>query len=106
MRVTKNNTYLRRHGSGYAVHIEMPDKSRNFLHCESMPLEKAIELRDNIIDQEIVAEIIKIRKHPKYPKYYRIVIPAETARIKTIFHSRALNLNDVIAERTLLVTEE
>lgn len=102
MKLTPKNLYIREHGLGYSVHIEMPDGSRNFLHNEPMKLEKAIMvMHDFDGDTELNESNTFIIEETKY---YRITVKLEDGRgEEQFFHSRKLNLNDVVEEYTMLI---
>lgn len=104
MRLTKKNTYIAKHEDGYSIFIEIPDGSRNYLHCKKTDLESAIIIQDLLFDTTIEESNLEIIVDESY---YRL-----HAKIKNInedvtkFHSRKLNLNDVLNERQLLLDVE
>lgn len=106
MNISFNNTYIAKHENRFAVHIEMPDGSRNFLHCKIMDLESAIITRELIDGQSIDQMNLQIKKHTKYPKYYQLIASLKCNEEIEEFHSRALNINDVVFERMRLTQEE
>lgn len=107
MDITLSNTYIKKDGMEYIVCIEMPDGSRNFLHNEKRDLESAIITREIIDGMILTEDMVDIRTHDKYLRYYQVIVMITVNDEPEIFHSRALNLNDVISERyNLLVGDD
>lgn len=106
MNINFSNTYISKHENKFAVHIEMPDGSRNYLHCKIMDLESAIVTRELIDGQSIDHMSLLIKKHVKYPKYYQLIANLNCNDEVEEFHSRALNVNDAVSERMRLIQEE
>jgi len=104
MELNVGNTFITKHGKFYTVNIQMPDGSRNFLHHKELGLESALIVRELVEECSIDHMNLNIIEEDKY---YRLV-----ANIKDCngdehrFHSRKLNLNDVVYERMQLLTAE
>lgn len=101
MQLNEKNLYIKEHKDGYIVCIEMPDSSRNYLHCEPVKdLSEAIWIMQDF-DGSMELEDAEVNKDGEY---YRINIVLTDGRNKPqLFHSRKLNLNDAIFERRLLL---
>ena len=94
----------------YELRIEYPDKSRNFLHWDdegrTQDLNELINTKTTILsfDNEINEETCRAIDDGTY---YRIeapiTIPTYKSGIEVTFHSRKLNLNDVVSERIYLL---
>ncbi len=102
MKLNSKNLYIQEHGGEYSVHIEMPDGSRNYLHNSPTDIEHAIMIMHDFDgDVELGYHNTKIVSNGTY---YRInVILYDGRDEEQIFHSRQLNLQDVIYEYSLLV---
>ena len=97
MKLTPANLYITKH-NGYCVNIQMPDDSRNFLHNEPVKsLIDAIFIMGSIDgDTEINHSNTIISEDGDY---FRIKIELTDGQGNPqIFHSRKLNLNDVVYE--------
>ena len=104
MKLTQANTYLTAHHGKFAVNIQMPDGSRNHLHSRAMDLQSAIATRDLIEDQDIDHVNLLVRPDGSY---FRLIAIMKINDDLEEFHSRKLNLNDVIYERAaLLITDD
>lgn len=103
MKLDSGNTYIAKHGDGYSINIVMPDGSRNYLHNTQIDLMSAIVIREIIEDQCIDHMNLLIREERGY---YRLVAVLKFNEDVVEFHSRLLNLNDVVYERMQLLTEE
>ncbi|MGI0057333.1 MAG: hypothetical protein ACREAK_08170 [Nitrosarchaeum sp.] len=101
MKISLSNTYIIAHGGGFTVNIEMPDGSRNYLHSEPFDLDSAIITRELIEEQDIDHMNLLIRVELGY---YRLVAVLKNNDESVEFHSRKLNLNDVVYERMQLLT--
>jgi|APSaa5957512535_1039671.scaffolds.fasta_scaffold79876_2 hypothetical protein len=85
----------------FALKIMMPDGSDNFLHSEGYSLESILIIRSLLLEQEIYEQQIEIKESSEY---FRINSHIEDINDETyFFHSRILNLNDVIFERDQLI---
>ena len=100
MKLTVSNTYITAHRGGFVVNIQMPDGSRNYLHCKQMDLESAIVTRELIEEQDIDHMNIIIRPDGSY---FRLIAIIKINDDVEEFHSRKLNLNDVVYERMALL---
>lgn len=87
----------------FTVRIYMPDGSRNYVHSKDMDLESAIITRELIIDQSIDHVNIVVRRDGDY---YRLVVVLKLNDDTEEFHSRKLNLNDVVFERNQLIISD
>lgn len=100
MKLDSTNLYLKQDGDGYKVCIEMPDKSRNYLHNEVHDLEEAIWIMGDFDGQYEIEEVFVVEDDT----YFRLELRLTDGRGKPqVFHSRKLNLNDAIYERGLLL---
>ena len=108
MKLTKQNMYIKQHGSAtqFVLWIEMPDNSRNYLHTSPMALSECVHLMDDLIDYTIENDC----NEPYFMMdegYYRLHFTVPAAILSTDsdidFHSRKLNLNDIVAERRMLL---
>ncbi len=106
MKITIANTYIQQYKTGYSIHIQMPDGSRNYLHSQPFELQTALELRDEFVDQYLIRKE-SIHVIPD-GKYFRLQFHLGGGKVQEVpFHSRKLNLNDAIYERMqLLISEE
>lgn len=101
MQLTISNLKVFKHGDDYALKLMMPDGSDNYLHTETNDLESILINRSLLLEQEIDETQIKIKETDKY---YRLYLNLQDVNGELhIFHSRKLNLNDVIFERDLLL---
>jgi len=103
MKLTDSNVYIVAHGGQYTVNIQMPDGSRNYLHSKQMDLDSAIITKELIDEQDIDHMSIIIRNDGQY---YRLVAVIKCNDEVEEFHSRKLNLNDVIYERMQILVAE
>ena len=88
---------------GFTIRIMMPDGSGNYLHTGRHDLESILVIRSLILDQEIYEQQISIVKDEDY---YRLNLLVEDCNNdKYQFHSRKLNLNDVVFERDQLLMD-
>lgn len=104
MQLNESNVYITTHKEGYSVNIQMPDGSRNYLHHSELNLESAIIVKELV--QECSIEHLNLSIITD-DGYYRLILNIKDCNDDVHrFHSRKLNLNDVIFERMqLLVTE-
>lgn len=103
MHLNKNNLYVMKHGVGFVVCIEMPDKSRNYLHNKpSQRIDDAVMIKGSFDgDYELGFENTSVISDEKY---YRIVVVIEDGcGKKQRFHSRKLNVSDAQKEFEMLV---
>lgn len=105
MIITEENCYVAKHGKFFTIRIEMP-KSRNFIHANEMILEKIRFARKDLIGQKIGNWCTKIEEEDGY---YRIDVSLHFGeqiegdnKFVIGFHSRKLNLNDVVNEYDML----
>lgn len=103
MKLTDDNVRLEKTAKGYCIKIEMPDGSHNYLHSQDFNLQVAIGYRDDIIGLELDKESIQINEDEGYYRLYIPINVGETAEFEAQFHSRKLNLNDVLFERMQLM---
>ena len=95
----------------YELRLEYPDGSRNFLHWGEMgsdeDLNRLLIIRDLITLEKIQLDGGNL-KIVSDEKYYRINLSfqIETAEgsVDVLMHSRKLNLNDAVNERSTLIT--
>lgn len=107
MNLSSVNTHVVENPRGYEIRIGMPDGSRNFLHGGTVDLDSAIILMELLDGCSIDHLNLTIIRHPSYPKYYQLIANIEDCnKTKHRFHSRALNLNDVLFERMQLLTAD
>ena len=104
MKLGLDNVYLVKKDNQYIIHIGMPDGSKNYLHCQPFDLYHAIMYRDNLIGLEIDKDSIQVNEDETYYRLYMPILVGETADVELKFHSRKLNLNDVIYERMQIST--
>ena len=110
MKLNNSNLYIKQHGKDdYVICIELPDNSRNFIHCQPMVLGDCVQILDDLIDFDINSDA-NIPYLDLDGTYYRVKMTIEPKNMpfseSLFFHSRKLNLNDAIRERQMLLTEE
>lgn len=105
MRITEENCYIAKHGKLFVIRIEMPN-SRNFIHANEMILERIRFAREDIIGTKIGNWCTKMQEEDGY---YRIHVTLHFGlqiegdnKFLIGFHSRKLNLNDVVKEYDML----
>lgn len=103
MKLTDDNVRLMKSKKGYQIIIEMPDGSRNYIHSQEFMLPLAIQYRDDIIGLELDKETVQIQEDEAYYRLYVPIIVGENAEFEAQFHSRKLNLQDVLFERMQLI---
>lgn len=104
MEINTGNTFITVHGNLYTVNIQMPDGSRNYLHHKEVSLESAIIVRELL--EECSIDHMNTTIIPE-DGYYRLIVNiADCNDDKHKFHSRKLNLNDVIFERMQLLNND
>jgi len=105
MKLTEGNLKVFKHHDGYALKILMPDGSGNYLHNGNH-----IELDETILDRELLLEMdidhmcINTKEEDEYFRI-ELRIPDVNGN-KHYFHSRKVNLNDVVFERMQLLGED
>lgn len=104
MEVNDGNTYITEHKEGYSLNIQMPDGSRNYLHYTCKDLESAIIVRELINECSIDHMNLIIGKDEGYYRLYLNINDCNGDFHK--FHSRKLNLNDVVYERMQMLVSE
>lgn len=106
MKLTESNLYLKEvKDDMFIVCIEMPDDSRNYIHSQTFILNDCL-----IIREELIGKTVEDDCNSPYPEkdgtYYRLKMTVEskgTFSGDIYFHSRKLNLNDVVKEYTMLI---
>ena len=89
------------HDGGYTLNIMMPDGSGNYLHTGNHDMESILIIRQLLLEKEFYDQDLKIIPDKKY---YRLELTvSDVNNDKYVFHSRMLNLNDVIFERDQLL---
>jgi len=88
----------------FALKIIMPDDSDNYLHSGGrVDLHDVLLIRDLLLDQEIYEPDIEIIRDEKY---FRIQLKVQDVNDdKVLFHSRKMNINDVVYERMQLIVD-
>lgn len=104
MKIDEENTHIVKAGKFFELRLYMPDGSRNYLHNKSLTLEDAIlcrSLLDEVMLDESNISIFEV------DDYYQLVVKAGVNNDDTDvrLHSRKLNLNDAIFERSQLLLE-
>lgn len=103
MKLDVSNLKVAEHKGMYTLKIIMPDGSGNYLHTGVHDLESVLIIRSLIDEHEIYEQDISIISDEGY---YRISLVLEDYNNdKYEFHSRKLNLNDVIFERDQLLMD-
>jgi len=90
----------------FCLHLIMPDGSSNYLHNrDNLDVNDIVLVRQLLLNQEILDDELKIILDEGY---YRLRLDMHDCNgNKHFFHSRKLNLNDVVFERMqLLVADE
>lgn len=109
MKLDKSNLYIKSHGQDqFVVCIELPDNSRNFIHCQPMVLGDCVSIVDELNGLDIPSDA-----NDPYLEldgtYYRVKMTIGSQEFSFSeyldFHSRKLNLNDAVRERQMLVEE-
>lgn len=111
VKLDHSNIYLKKGVKGAEICIELPD-SRDYIHCNELPLDIALYYKTDLLKQKIGSWNTKIEPDGTY---YRV---KTTLRCREqldgentedlVFHSRKLNLNDAEFEYFILTsnTEE
>lgn len=101
MKLDVSNLKVMKHNDNFALKIMMPDGSDNFIHTEDNDLLSILINRSLLLEQEINEQQIEIIEDGTY---YRLNLFLEDVNDeKHKFHSRKLNLNDVVFERDQLI---
>lgn len=104
MEVNEGNTFITERDRGYVLNIQMPYDSRNYLHNAVQDLESTLITRDLINECSIDHMNIKIERSDKY---FRLLVGIKDCNDDYhYFHSRKLNLNDVVHERMQLLNTD
>ena len=105
MKLTESNLIIQSHKSGFCMAIMMPDGSRNYLHTDlQMSINDVIVCRDLLLGQEFYNQDIDIKQDESY---FRLHVNLKDPNgTEYEFHSRKLNLNDVVFERMQLVNAD
>ncbi|UVF62410.1 hypothetical protein [Nitrososphaeria virus YSH_922147] len=107
MKLTEFNLYIKEtEKDSFALCIELPDNSRNYIHTQDMILNDCLialeELRGKTIEDDCNAPYLE-----KDGTYFRIKMTVEprefTFSESLYFHSRKLNLNDAVKEHLMLI---
>lgn len=111
MKLTKDNCYIVEKGDGWIIKIDVPQyNNRNYIHCDVFgDLNSCIKVRDELINDKIGDWNTEIKKTGTY---YRLYIKLKWDKYfghdeKTLtFHSRKLNIIDVMHEWDLFTKNE
>ena len=99
LKITQN-LYLEKVNGGYQICIAMPDQSRNYMHCEILKnIEEALIFMKDL--DEITLDSVAVIEDDKYYRIHAVILVDEGNRALH-FHSRKLNLNDVIFEKMMI----
>jgi hypothetical protein len=105
MELNAKTVYVKEKDDGYTICIDMPDHSRNYLHCETIKeLWKIQEYMKDILGLEL--DSVDIIKDDTYYRLQTTLFMGETADTELHFHSRKLNINDAFYERELLLNSK
>ena len=102
MKLDVSNLKVFKHEKGYCLKIMMPDGSDNYLHMQLYnDIESILLIRDLLLEQEIYQPDLQIMEDGTY---YRIWLSIKDVNGDSYqFHSRKLNLNDVVFERMQII---
>ena len=105
MKLDVSNLKVFIHHEGYALKILMPDGSGNYLHNGNKEdLNETILIRDLLLEQEINQEELLTKEDDRY---FRLELRIKDVNgLEQYFHSRKLNLNDIVFEKELLLYHE
>lgn len=102
MKLTEENLKVFRHHDGYALQIMMPDDSGNYLHNgNQIDLNDTLITRALLLEQEIFEQDLHIKEEDEYFRLGLVVKDVNDS--PQYFHSRKLNLNDIVNERMQLL---
>ena len=103
MMLQENNLKVFKHEKGHCLKIIMPDGSDNYLHLQFFnDVNSMTMMRDLLLDIEIFLQDIEINEDDGY---YRLHLTLKDCNDDVYpFHSRKLNLNDAVYERTQIIT--
>lgn len=81
----------------HRVQLLMPNNTGNYLHTEmKYSVNDALFVRELLLDQEFTNQDVSLKEEDGY---YRIILKVNDINgHEVIFHSRKLNLNDVVYE--------
>lgn len=99
MKLDESNLVIDTKDKGkYVLKIMMPDGSRNYLHgLISDSINNLVIERDLLLEQEIYDQDVSIAEEDSY---FRLNLSIKDVNgTEHFFHSRKLNINDVIFER-------
>lgn len=101
MNLDVSNLKVFKHNNEFALQIIMPDESKNFLHSESfLDINDAVKIKDQLMGMVVRSENLLILNDESY---FRIDVVLRPKEKSYSFHSRKLNLNDVVFERDQLL---
>ena len=101
MKLDVANLKVMQNGSMFLIQILMPDGSRNYLHSGPFPdINDAVVIRDQLEKHVISKDNILIIQDQNY---FRINLALKLGDKTHVFHSRKLNLTDVVFEREQLL---
>ncbi len=102
MKLDESNLKIFKHNKGHCLKILMPDGSDNYLHLQLYnDVESIMLIRDLLLEQEIYQPDLEIIEDDSY---YRIWLTLKDVNGDSyLFHSRKLNLNDVVFERMQII---
>ncbi|MDE1867756.1 MAG: hypothetical protein KGI08_08635 [Thaumarchaeota archaeon] len=93
-----SNTYIKQHGDGYVICIDTPERTRNYIHCEKIPLDTILLIKSDILNQKIGnwnTEIVPDGNYFRINVILKHGLQLSGENDKDLkFHSRLLNLND------------
>jgi len=109
MKLTKRNLYIKEiEDKQFVICIELPDNTRNYMHCQPMVLNDCYTTIDELEGLDIPSDA----NDPYLESdgtYYRVRMTIEPKNLSINhdlhFHSRKLNLNDAVRERQMILKE-
>ena len=98
MKLDESNLKVFKHDKGHCLKIIMPDGSDNYLHLQVFnDVHSILLMRDLLLEQEIYENDLQVKEDGTY---YRLWLNLKDCNGDEYpFHSRKLNLNDVVYER-------
>lgn len=98
MKLDEDNLKVFKHDKGHCLKIIMPDGSGNYLHLQLYnDVNSMLIIRDLLLEQEIYMQDVEVIEDGTY---YRLNVTLKDCNNDSYdFHSRKLNLNDVVYER-------
>lgn len=105
MKLSESNLKVFKAEKGHCLKIIMPDGSDNYLHLQLYnDIESMCLIRDLLMDTEFYQDSIHIIEDEGY---YRLILLIKDVNGDSYeFHSRKLNLNDVVFERMQLIISD